>query len=157
MHLSSGTHSGLIVTMGWLWGSADDATSSKTSKDGAYVAPDRTKRVMCWDSRDDYFQCLNRNNILDALKEHDAAAKACSKETQAFEQNCASSWVSPSTFITFFSLNSVYDGPSRVGYSKWTEQTACFGRLHISITRPFVYRFDIVYQTTPAPAALYAC
>jgi len=78
--------------MGWLWGSSD-ASSPNTTKDGAYIAPDRTKRVMCWDSRDDYFQCLNRNNILDALKESDAAAKACGKETQAFEQNCASSWV----------------------------------------------------------------
>lgn len=83
----------ILATMGWLWGSSDDA-SSKAAKDGAYVAPDRTKRVMCWDSRDEYFQCLNRNNILDALKEHEAAEKACGKETKNFEQNCASSWVS---------------------------------------------------------------
>jgi len=87
--------------MSWLWGSSGDAASSKASKDEAYVAPDRTKRVMCWDSRDEYFQCLNRNSILDALKDQETAAKECGKETQAFEQNCAASWVSLDT--SFFS------------------------------------------------------
>lgn len=85
--------------MGWLWGSGD-AAPSKASKESAYVAPDRTKRVVCWDSRDDYFQCLNRNSILDAIKESDAAAKACGKESEAFEANCASSWVSTKLFYS---------------------------------------------------------
>jgi cytochrome c oxidase assembly factor 6 len=81
--------------MSWLWGSSSDAaSSSKASKDGAYEAPDRSKRVKCWDARDGYFHCLDRNNILDALKEKDVAGKACEKETQNFEENCAKSWVS---------------------------------------------------------------
>jgi cytochrome c oxidase assembly factor 6 len=90
--------------MGWLWGSSGVASSTKTSNDGAYEAPDRSKRVRCWDSRDAYFQCLDRNNILDALKGKDAAEQVCGKETLSFEENCASSWVSILHHSLFFYL-----------------------------------------------------
>jgi len=37
---------------------------------------------------------LDKNNILDAIGEKEAAEKLCTNESQVFEQNCASSWVS---------------------------------------------------------------
>lgn len=85
-----------LNAMGWLpsWGSSGEASeAAPKAKDGSYEAPDRTKRVQCWDSRDIFFQCLNRNNILDAIKDHDAAEQACGNESKYFETNCAKSWV----------------------------------------------------------------
>lgn len=58
------------------------------------VAPSRTERKKCWESRDLYFSCLDRNNILDALKDDKAAAKSCGGEAQHFEKDCATEWVS---------------------------------------------------------------
>jgi len=84
--------------MGWLpsWGSSGDprkATASNATPDEGYEAPGRLSRAKCWDSRDAFNQCLDRNNILDAIKDKDAADRACGKESENFEQNCASSWV----------------------------------------------------------------
>ncbi|KAF2433703.1 hypothetical protein EJ08DRAFT_606817 [Tothia fuscella] len=66
---------------------------AKPTGDGAYEAPGRLSRAQCWDARDGYNQCLDRNNILDAIKDKDTAEKACGQESQNFEKNCASSWV----------------------------------------------------------------
>jgi len=81
--------------MAWLPGFGSAPSSDASKEKAAYEAPDRVKRAKCWDSRDAYFQCLNKNNILDAIREKEAAEKACAKESASFEQNCASSWVSP--------------------------------------------------------------
>src|ERR1700761_8688103 len=85
--------------MGWLpsWGSSGDpqkTPASNATQDGGYEAPGRLSRAKCWDSRDAFYQCLDRNNILDAIKDKDAADRACGNESENFEQNCASSWVS---------------------------------------------------------------
>lgn len=65
----------------------------KISTDGTPIAPDRTQRARCWEARDVYFQCLDKNNIIDSIKEKDKAKKGCSAEEVEFEANCASSWV----------------------------------------------------------------
>lgn len=57
-------------------------------------APDRTERKRCWEARDGYFACLDRNNILDALKDEKRAAAACKDEAVVFERDCAKEWVS---------------------------------------------------------------
>jgi cytochrome c oxidase assembly factor 6 len=66
----------------------------KISSDGAPIAPDRSQRAKCWEARDAYFQCLDKNGIVDSLSEKDKAAKGCPAEGKAFEANCATSWVS---------------------------------------------------------------
>lgn len=86
------------AVMGWLpaWGSTTKpkgATSSDTINPEEYRPPGRQTRAKCWDSRDVFNECLNRNNILDAIKDKDAADNACRKESDLFEKNCASSWV----------------------------------------------------------------
>lgn len=82
--------------MGWF--SSSEKTPSvdapKPSNDGGFIAPDRNQRAHCWEARDVYFACLDRNNILDSVKEANKAATLCGKENVGFEKNCASSWVS---------------------------------------------------------------
>ncbi|TVY90234.1 Cytochrome c oxidase subunit 6B-like protein, partial [Lachnellula willkommii] len=73
------------------------ATSSppppKISSDGAPIAPDRTQRAKCWEGRDAYFRCLDKNGIIDSIGQKDKAEKECAGEARGFEGNCASSWV----------------------------------------------------------------
>ncbi|GJD00122.1 hypothetical protein ColKHC_08947 [Colletotrichum higginsianum] len=56
-------------------------------------APDRSERRKCWDARDAYFGCLDRNTIVDALKDDTKARKACPTENADFERDCAAAWV----------------------------------------------------------------
>ncbi|KAF3914962.1 hypothetical protein ABW20_dc0110253 [Dactylellina cionopaga] len=57
------------------------------------TAPDRTERQRCWESRDLFFACLDKNDILDSVKDGDAASKKCGSQLKGFERDCASSWV----------------------------------------------------------------
>ena len=85
--------------MGWFGltsdtpGPAPSPSAPPPSNDGGYIAPDRTSRARCWEGRDKFFECLDRNDILDSVKEDEKARKACPQELKEFEANCASSWV----------------------------------------------------------------
>jgi cytochrome c oxidase assembly factor 6 len=85
----------LVLDMGLFSSSPASPPPPKISSDGAPIAPDRTQRAKCWEARDAYFGCLDRNNIVDSITEKDKAEKACSAEGRGFETNCASSWVCP--------------------------------------------------------------
>ncbi|KAH7138344.1 cytochrome oxidase c subunit VIb-domain-containing protein [Dendryphion nanum] len=82
--------------MGWsLWGSSEADGVKKTSG-GAFETPSRTNRAKCYEARDAFFECLDRNSILDSIntKNNQAKAKkACGQEDLVFEKNCAHSWV----------------------------------------------------------------
>jgi len=67
--------------------------ASKPTGDGGYTAPDRKERALCWEGRDAFFQCLDQNGIIDSIRGDEKAKKACPKELQMFEKNCAESWV----------------------------------------------------------------
>lgn len=73
------------------WKSPTDKRADEV-RSGA-VAPSRTERRKCWESRDAYFACLDRNNILDAVKDDKAAARQCGGESTVFEKDCAAEWV----------------------------------------------------------------
>lgn len=81
--------------MGWFSSepSGPSGPAPKPSSDGAYEAPDRTRRAQCWDSRDLFFGCLDKNDILDAVKDKSKAEQLCKEEHAEFQKNCASSWV----------------------------------------------------------------
>ncbi|KAK5114708.1 hypothetical protein LTR62_002282 [Meristemomyces frigidus] len=79
--------------MGWLSSDKTIALAPEASQDGGYIAPDRSARQMCWDGRDSFFQCLERNGIIDSVKEDEKAKKLCAPELKEFEKYCASSWV----------------------------------------------------------------
>ena len=80
------------------------------------VAPTRSERQKCWVARDAYFACLDKNNIIDALKDEKAAAKACKAESTEFEKDCAAQWVSTqllcfgTTFFEHSTLGEECDG-----------------------------------------------
>jgi len=85
--------------MGWFSSSpsapqaATAATNSPTSLDGTYTPLKRNERKACWEARDAYFRCLDKNNILDAVKDADAALTNCPSENAYYEQDCATSWL----------------------------------------------------------------
>ncbi|KAI1102142.1 cytochrome oxidase c subunit VIb-domain-containing protein [Jackrogersella minutella] len=58
-------------------------------------APDRTERKQCWDARDNFYSCLDKHDVIDSLNGDGKkiAEKQCAKENKAFEENCASAWV----------------------------------------------------------------
>lgn len=64
------------------------------SPDGAFEAPNRDRRAHCWQARDAFFACLEKHQIVDSIKEKDAAEKGCGEEGRGLERECASSWVS---------------------------------------------------------------
>lgn len=85
--------------MGWFsWFSSDDSKSS----DGGRIAPDRSSRERCWEGRDRFFACLDRNNILDAVRDDKGARSKCGKEVEEFEGACAKAWVCFPLFFFFF-------------------------------------------------------
>jgi cytochrome c oxidase assembly factor 6 len=80
----------------WPFGSSDEGGVKKTSG-GAFEKPSRTNRTKCYEARDAFFECLDKNNILDSINSkagQAAAKKSCGQEDIVFEKNCAHSWVS---------------------------------------------------------------
>ncbi|KAF3763088.1 hypothetical protein M406DRAFT_340768 [Cryphonectria parasitica EP155] len=77
------------------FGSSSSTAETKRAEEvrAGLRAPDRTERKRCWESRDAYFACLDRNGILDALKDEKDAARSCGTEAVGFERDCAREWV----------------------------------------------------------------
>lgn len=81
--------------MGWFSPSADDSGVKKTSG-GAFESPSRSNRKQCYAARDAFFECLDKNNVLDSIntkKGREKATSFCGKLDEEFEKNCAHSWV----------------------------------------------------------------
>lgn len=73
---------------------SEEAQRAEAIRAGTAV-PSRAERQRCWDSRDVYFGCLDRNSIVDAVEPAGAAAaqKACAKESEQLDRDCAAQWV----------------------------------------------------------------
>ncbi|KAK2751720.1 hypothetical protein FQN55_009161 [Onygenales sp. PD_40] len=76
--------------MGW-FSSASSPPPPKAS-DGGSIAPDRSSREQCYIARDRFFNCLNQNNIIDAIKDDKSARSSCGKEIEEFESACSKTW-----------------------------------------------------------------
>lgn len=77
------------------FGSSEESGPKKTAG-GAFEQPSRTNRAKCYEARDAFFECLDRNNILDSIHTkagRAATASKCAETDKAFERNCAHSWV----------------------------------------------------------------
>lgn len=86
----------MVYGLDWLTGSAkpaDPAPVVQKSTDGGFVAPDRNKRELCYESRDILFDCLDKHDILDAVREDEKSRKLCAQENADYERDCARSWV----------------------------------------------------------------
>ncbi|RMJ24109.1 hypothetical protein PHISP_05006 [Aspergillus sp. HF37] len=77
--------------MGWL-GSWSSASESPKSSDGGRIAPDRSSRQRCYEGRDLFFACLDKNEILDAVKDDKEARRRCGSEIAEFESACSRAW-----------------------------------------------------------------
>jgi hypothetical protein len=111
--------------MGWLpWSSGD----SNKASDGGRIAPDRTSRARCWEGRDHFFACLDRNDILDGIKNDKEARQKCAKEVAEFEAACSKTWVR--TVLAFL----------RVDLAWWIwPRMDIFAALHHGISVQLIY------------------
>jgi len=57
------------------------------------IAPDRKERKKCWEARDAFFECLDKNGIIDSIKRDKEAKAQCGKQHILFEKDCVPSWV----------------------------------------------------------------
>ena len=67
-----------------------DSPSPTTMKD---EIPLRDQRQLCYQSRDAFFTCCDKNNIENPLKAVDAVQRSCKREKQKFDRDCIDSWV----------------------------------------------------------------
>jgi cytochrome c oxidase assembly factor 6 len=70
--------------------------------------PDLTKksaRKVCWESRDKYFACLDKHNILDPRLDPATALAKCKSEDAEFNRDCVKSWVRRSCPWLYFFRN----------------------------------------------------
>jgi hypothetical protein len=122
--------------MGWqLWGSgsSDDSGVKKTTG-GAFESPSRSNRKQCYAARDAFFECLDKNNVLDSINTKAGRAKAasfCGQFDQEFEKNCAHSWVSQEVYYGV----QFYGNKGGVTWS-WLKQTHIFGNYDVEKTQP---------------------
>ncbi|KAL1900503.1 hypothetical protein Sste5346_002224 [Sporothrix stenoceras] len=78
----------------WNKNPTDEERRAEAVRTGEAV-PSRAERQKCWDARDNYFGCLDRINVIDAVEPRGAAVaqKACAKEGEQLEKDCAAEWV----------------------------------------------------------------
>lgn len=78
----------------WPFASSQEDTRAESIRSGTAV-PTRSERTVCWAARDQYFACLDANNIVDATKDPGAAsaARLCAPQSAEFERDCAVAWV----------------------------------------------------------------
>ncbi|EPQ53935.1 hypothetical protein GLOTRDRAFT_62394 [Gloeophyllum trabeum ATCC 11539] len=69
--------------MGWFnWSSSGKSTEESNP-------PLRQDRQKCWETRDAYFDCLDRAGVIKAGDE----GNKCAAENAAYQENCAKSWI----------------------------------------------------------------
>ncbi|KAL7271399.1 hypothetical protein RUND412_005850 [Rhizina undulata] len=78
--------------MGFL-GFGSSSSSTKTAESSTPIAPNRSQRALCWEARDNFFKCLDQNEIVDSIKEAKAAREKCGNQEAVFEKECVGSWV----------------------------------------------------------------
>lgn len=50
--------------------------------------PNKEERLLCWNARDKYWDCLNKNGQEDAVKDG-----PCAEFRKLYESSCSSQWV----------------------------------------------------------------
>ena len=90
--------------MGLLSASSPSAVDKPNpSTNGTFEAPNRNARAHCWQARDAFFECLERNSIIDSINDAETAQRHCGEQSKVFDRECARSWV---CFFFFFSQTS---------------------------------------------------
>ena len=55
--------------------------------------PLRSEREVCYNARNVFFTCCDRNNIVNPLRDVDRVQRLCRGEKERFDRHCMSSWV----------------------------------------------------------------
>ncbi|KAL2045679.1 hypothetical protein N7G274_002109 [Stereocaulon virgatum] len=92
--------------------------SPTPSPDGAFEAPNRQSRAHCWEARDAFFACLERNGIVDSIKEKERAGEVCEGEDARLGKECAASWV------TYFKQRRVMEWNKKQTLEKLAKENA---------------------------------
>ncbi|KAL5121041.1 hypothetical protein ACEQ8H_000890 [Pleosporales sp. CAS-2024a] len=82
--------------MGWFSSAPKDEGGPAKTAGGAFEQPTRSNRKQCYAARDAFFECLDKNNVLDSINTKSGREKAqtfCAEWDKAFERDCAHSWV----------------------------------------------------------------
>lgn len=82
--------------MVWPFSSSESSSPAPPlvkSSDGGVIAPMRSSRETCYFARDGFFGCLDKHDILDAVKDDKGARQNCGKELAEFEASCSKAWV----------------------------------------------------------------
>lgn len=103
----------------WGWLSSPEEKRASDVRTGA-IAPDRSERKRCWDARDEFYACLDKHNVIDALSDEGKKIvdKECVPEHKKFEQNCASTWV------TYFKRYRVAEHKKKMTLAKLQQENA---------------------------------
>ena len=110
--------------MGWLpWTSASPTTDQRPIGKDGYKAPDRAERNLCWEARDNFFACLERNGIVDSIKEDEKARAVCAGALAQFDKDCSASWV------TYFKKRRVMEYQREMTIRRLEKEGADVGQL----------------------------
>lgn len=65
-----------------------------SKNDTPEAAPNKSKRLECWDARDKFFDCLTENKIENSLdlQEKQKVEKQCGTQRMEFKNKCVASW-----------------------------------------------------------------
>jgi cytochrome c oxidase assembly factor 6 len=83
-----------------VFGFGFSSSSSSSSKPADGAPPTRQERQRCWTTRDAYYACLDKHDIMSAGEGDGAGAALGDKEgvcadfRKAYESSCGKSWVS---------------------------------------------------------------
>lgn len=66
-----------------------------SKEDKEYHPIDRSSRRQCWDSRDAFFQCLDKIDVINPLDpaQQKKIKQNCQKQEAKFHNSCAESWI----------------------------------------------------------------
>jgi cytochrome c oxidase assembly factor 6 len=73
-------------------------SSSRESRDSREMGdgiPLRGQRQVCYQARDAFFKCCDKNNIENPLRDVGEVQGLCKAEKEKFEKDCISTWVRP--------------------------------------------------------------
>ncbi|CCJ30436.1 unnamed protein product [Pneumocystis jirovecii] len=54
--------------------------------------PTKSERQHCWEARDIFFHCLDKNSIINPLTQSEKIRLTCLLEEKTFKNSCAKSW-----------------------------------------------------------------
>ncbi|KAI9635030.1 cytochrome oxidase c subunit VIb-domain-containing protein [Dioszegia hungarica] len=74
------------------FGSSSASSSTPPPASEPTVAPTREQRKHCWESRDAYFACLDKGNVMVAGGTEPGEA-GCKAERKGYEVHCGKSWI----------------------------------------------------------------